>query len=282
MGADVLLDIQALSIASCTNGKLLVDALTLQVGQGKTVALVGTSGAGKSLTSLAVLGLLPESVCQTSGEILFCGQSMGILDKEQRRQLRNGQIAMIMQNPLSAFDPVFTVRSHFVETMRAHQVNISKREIEERACKALYEVGFPDAKAILDVYPFQLSGGMLQRVMIALALINAPQLLIADEATTDLDVVSQAHIIRLLCERKKHSGLSVLLITHDLSVAAFFADDVVVVDQGRVVEAGTVEQVFYRPQAAFTQQLLEAHHDLYRGVFEPLWSHMTKLQGIAL
>ena len=244
-----------------------MQGLSLCIPKARTLALVGTSGAGKSMTSLAIMRLLPQSIQQTGGTITLNGCDLATLSEEQMRQVRNTQVAMILQNPMSAFDPVFTIRSHFFETLRSHNgihgTGQNKKQMESLACNALRETGFPDPQAILKIYPFQMSGGMLQRVMIALALVNNPQLLIADEATTDLDVLSQANIIRLLRQRAQERHMSVLLITHDLSVAANFADDMVVVHQGEMIESGTVQNVMLRPQQPFTQQLVQAHLDLY-------------------
>lgn len=252
-------------------GKPLMRGLSLALPKARTVALVGTSGAGKSMTSLAIMGLLPDGIEQTGGSILYDGRDLKTCSAEQMRQMRNAQIAMIMQNPMSAFDPVFTIRSHFFETLRSHGTRQSKQAMEKMACQALHETGFPEPQAVLKIYPFQMSGGMLQRVMIALALVGQPQLLIADEATTDLDVLSQANIIRLLRQRTQERHMSVLLITHDLSVAAHFADDMVVVHQGEMVESGTVGDIMLRPQQPFTQALVQAHLDLYKGDFSALW-----------
>lgn len=255
------------------DGKTLMQGLSLRIPKQKTVALVGTSGAGKSMTSLAVMGLLPEGIRQTHGKIMLNERDLSTLNAEQFRQTRNTEMSMIMQNPMSAFDSVFTIRSHFFETMRSHTSlngagqKQNKKDMEMRACHALRETGFANPEAILKIYPFQMSGGMLQRVMIALALIDHPQLLIADEATTDLDVVSQAAIIRLLRQRTQERQMSVLLITHDLSVAANFADEMVVVHEGEMIETGSVQDIMHRPQQPFTQEFVRAHLDLYQGDF---------------
>lgn len=269
--SEFILEIDNLTIDVCQGSahhrRRLVDHLSLKVPQGKTVAIVGASGAGKSMTSLAVMGVLPNGIEQTGGDIVLKGKNLGNCSSEEMRMMRNSEVSMIMQNPMSAFDPVFTIRSHFSETLKSHDSQLNARDVNDKAHRALLETGFSNPQAILDIYPFQMSGGMLQRVMIALALISNPSLVIADEATTDLDVVSQAMIINLLRERREKLNLSVLLITHDLSVAANFADEVVVVHQGRVVEAGSVQSVYTNPQKPYTQQLLAAHLNLYQGVF---------------
>lgn len=244
----------------------LVDGLSLSIAPGKTLALVGESGAGKSLTALAVMHLLPPGVRQRSGRMCIAGRDVAACTPEDWRRLRNSVVSMIMQHPMSAFDPVWTIRAHFAETLRDHTPGLSGKAIEAKTLAALAEAGFSQPETVLDVYPFQMSGGMLQRVMIAIALLGNPLLLIADEATTDLDAVLQSRIVQLLRERKAARNLSMLLITHDLSVAAALADDVAVMHQGRVVESGPIAQVFAAPCAAYTRMLLAAHHALHGDV----------------
>jgi len=248
--------------------KRLVDGISLTLEQGRSLALVGESGAGKSLTSLAVMDLLPLGIVRASGRIVIGGRTLDGLSIEAKRQLRGGMVTMIMQNPMSAFDPVFTIRSHFAETLAAHDDGKSGRgSVAERARIALAEAGFPEPEAVLEAYPFQMSGGMLQRVMIALALVTGPELLIADEATTDLDAVSQKRVIDLLRREREKRNLSLLLITHDLSVAASLADDIAVMHQGKIVESGPAHTIFTAPQKAYTQKLINAHNRLYRSAF---------------
>lgn len=237
----------------------LVDGLTLTVHGGRAVALVGESGAGKSMTALAILGLLPPGIEQTGGEIIVNHQNLGGLDAEGRRRLRGNVVSMILQNPMSAFDPVFTIESHFRESVAPR----GRAETRREACEALRRAGFDDPGAILDLYPFQMSGGMLQRVMIALALIGRPEYLIADEATTDLDTAAQATTLAILKERRREGHLGQLIITHDLGVAAALADEVAVMRHGSLVEAGPVVDVFMNPREAYTRELLTAHRRLY-------------------
>lgn len=243
----------------------LVNSLDLTVPAGKVVALVGESGAGKSMTSLAVMDLLPRGIVRTGGEIVVNHQPVSGLDSEGKRRIRNRQVSMIMQNPMSAFDPIFKVGVHFHETLAAHGQGGGWWD---KAEQALREVGFDDAGGILDIYPFQMSGGMLQRVMIALALITDPQFLIADEATTDLDMVSQSRILSILKERQRCRHLGMLLITHDLSVAAYLADEVAVMRHGALVETGAVADIFFRPRHPYTRKLLDVHNNLYKNGFE--------------
>lgn len=247
--------------------KRLVNGISLTLEQGRALALVGESGAGKSLTSLAVMDLLPPGIVRSGGRIVISGLALDDLSAEDKRRLRGGKVAMIMQNPMSAFDPVFTIRSHFAETLAAHDdIAPGRGSVTERACAALSEAGFPEPEAILETYPFQMSGGMLQRAMIALALVTGPELLIADEATTDLDAVSQKWIVDLLRREREKRNLSLLLITHDLSVAASLADEIAIMRQGGIVENGRARDVFAAPQEAYTQKLINAHNRLYRGM----------------
>lgn len=248
----------------------LVDRLTLTIAGGDTVALVGESGAGKSMTSLAVMNLLPPGIARAGGEITVNHQPTSRLDAEGWRRLRNRDVAMIMQNPMSAFDPVFDIFSHFRETLRAHGEYRSRRAAFDRAEAALDEAGLENPGAALSLYPFQMSGGMLQRVMIGLALLLDPDFLVADEPTTDLDTVAQSRILRLLRERKRKRHLGMLLVTHDLSAAAFLADTVAVMRHGRLVEYGPAAEVFERPRHPYTRELLAAHRDLYGPRFRRL------------
>lgn len=245
----------------------LVDGLNLSIGGGESLALVGESGAGKSMTCLAILDLLPKGIRRISGNVFVNDHDVYAMEREKKRLLRCGAIGVIMQNPMSAFDPVFTVFSHFADTMKAGNggvagaENISSRQIRRRAMEAVKEVGLDGS--VLDAYPFQLSGGMLQRIMIALALVNDPEYLIADEPTTDLDVVSQKMILDLIRERCFARHLGLLLVTHDLSVAARMADSVTIMHRGKAVEAGPVREVFDRPEHAYTRELVAAHKRLY-------------------
>ena len=257
----------------------LVDSLSLTVDAGRVLAIVGESGAGKSMTSLAIMGLLPAGIRRTGGEIIVNDQPTSRLDAEGWRKLRSGTVAMILQNPMSAFDPVFTIGSHFHETVVSHEPSCGAGEVRRRAVAALAEVGFSDPRAILNIYPFQMSGGMLQRVMIALALIVNPTFLIADEATTDLDVVSQARILNLLRERSRERHLGMLMITHDLSVAAYLADEVAVMRKGRLVERASVAEIFANPRDPYTAELMEAHGKLYSDKFAGLLQSLGAVCG---
>jgi nickel transport system ATP-binding protein len=245
----------------------ILDRLTLEVSGGEALAVVGESGAGKSMTSLAIMGLLPQGIIRRGGEITVNHQPTSGMDRESRWRLRGRVAAMILQNPMSALDPVFTIGAHFAETLASHGEPSRGAAARERAAAALAEVGFDAPGTILGLYPFQMSGGMLQRVMIALALLLDPDFLIADEATTDLDTVSQAQILKILDARRRQRHLGLLLITHDLSVAAAVADRIAVMRHGRVVETGPLAEVFERPSHPYTRQLLQAHRNLYDSRF---------------
>lgn len=245
----------------------LVGPVDLTVERGQVVCLVGPSGCGKSLTCMALLDMLPDGVVRAAGSIRVNGQAVDGAPPERLRLLRGREAAYVLQNPASCFDPVFTIGAHFEETLAAHpsvvSANGTRPDWRAAALSALGEVGFADADAILRHYPFQMSGGMLQRVMIALALVLDVSLLIADEPTTDLDLPSQAHVLDLLDQVRRTRHMAILLVTHDLSVAARMADRMAVMRHGRVVEQGAARDLFTAPRHPYTRALLAAHHRLY-------------------
>jgi ABC-type dipeptide/oligopeptide/nickel transport system, ATPase component len=275
-----VLEIEHLRLVLSNGGRAIVDDLSFSVHGGATVALVGESGCGKTMTTMAVMGLLPPGIRRIGGTIVVDGQDVSQLSPEAYRRLRNERAAVVMQNPMSAFDPVLTIDRHFRETLASHGTE-DRGEIHARAAEALAEVGFDDPAAILALYPFQMSGGMLQRVMLAIALIASPPLVIADEATSDLDVLSQARILRLLkthCE-KHHSAL--LLITHDLSVAAGLADEVVLMKAGRLVEKSATRHFFQNPQTPYAQTLIALHRGMYTPRYRQAISLVKAREGKA-
>jgi nickel transport system ATP-binding protein len=274
MGA--FLEIKNLTIRGKRDGRILVDNLSFSLEKGRKLAIVGESGSGKTLTSLAILNLLPGGVDKVSGDIFINEKNTNSFTPDELRSLRNTMISMVLQNPISAFDPVISIRSHFVETMVSHDMQGTEKSIKEDALPALYEAGFDEPEPILDLYPFQMSGGMLQRVMVAMALITKPSLLIADEATTDLDVVSQSQVLDLIGERVKERGMALLLITHDLSVAAKLSDDIIVMRYGKVLETGPIKDVFNAPAHRYTSELLEAHLELYNERFVKFMTHLEE------
>jgi len=241
----------------------LVRGVSFSVPANRVVGLIGESGCGKSLTCLGILGLLPGNLRRTRGEVYLRGEAVHALSPDAMRRHRGRSVSVILQNPMSCFDAVQTIRQHVRETLASHGLGANGR-FREQAEAALQEVGFDEPGAILDLYPFQMSGGMLQRVMIALALLLEPPLLIADEPTTDLDAVAQATILDLLAALRERRGLSVLLVTHDLSVIARLADDVAVMREGVILEHGQVADIFSAPRHPYTASLLEAHHGLDR------------------
>ncbi len=262
-----LLEIRDLEIAfPMREGWLpVVRGVSLAVGRGEVVGLVGESGSGKTLTALAVLGLLPPPGRAIAGSIQLAGRSSGDgaagdllrLRPEALRRVRGGRIAMVFQEPATAFNPVYSIGFQIAEAVRAH-AQVSRAAAREETARLLDRVAFPDARRRLDDYPHQLSGGQRQRAMIAMALAGGPDLLLADEPTTALDVTLQAQILELLDELRRDLGLAVLLITHDLGVVAEACDRVVVMRAGRVVETAGVEELFRAPADPYTRELLAA------------------------
>ena len=230
--------------------------VSLTVRPGETVGVVGESGCGKSLTALSILGLLPpRRNCQRTGQILFEGRDLVTLSESEMRRVRGRHIGMIFQEPMSALDPVFTVGSQISETVRMH-FPVSRREADERAVAALASVGIPSARNCAAMYPMSLSGGMRQRVMIAMALVCEPKLLVADEPTTALDVTIQAQIMDLLLELGQRTGTAILFITHNLGLVAESCARMLTMYAGQVVEDGPVEPILNRPLHPYTAGLL--------------------------
>ena len=235
-----------------------VDDVSFDVPEGSTVCVVGESGCGKSVTSLSIMRLLPSPPGRIeSGEILFRGQNLLALSEREMRAIRGKKISMIFQEPMTSLNPVYTVGSQIIEAIRLHEP-CSRSEARKRAIDMLELVGIPSPETRVDAYPHQLSGGMRQRVMIAMALACQPDLLIADEPTTALDVTIQAQILDLLVRLQKKLGMSIILITHDLGIVAEIADHVVVMYAGRVVEQGSVADIFARPKHPYTRGLLRS------------------------
>lgn len=251
-----LLSVNDLSI-SYGNAIPLVEELNFTVRRGETVGLVGESGCGKSLTALAVMGLLSENLTIAGGSINLEGSNLTSLGQNALRHYRGNRMAMIFQEPLTALNPVMTIGAQVVEVLRAHQP-MSKAEAEKRAIELLTQVRIPDAAERFRDYPHRLSGGMRQRVVIAIAIACSPSLLIADEPTTALDVTVQAQILQLLKTLQREAELGLLLITHDLGVVRQVADRIVVMYAGSVVEEGPVHEVLDNPRHPYTAGLLAA------------------------
>jgi peptide/nickel transport system ATP-binding protein len=253
-----------------------VDGVSFDVYPGQTLGIVGESGCGKSITAHSILRIVEEPGRIIGGQILLRdadraapGARPGELDLislspngRQMRSIRTGVIAYVFQEPMSSFSPVHTIGDQITEAIRQHR-KVSKREARNRAIELLRRVGIPRAEQRMDEYAFQLSGGLRQRAMIAMALSCDPKLLIADEPTTALDVTTQAQILELLAELQEQNGMAIILITHNLGVVAEMADDVVVMYLGRVVEEGPVEQIFYTPKHPYTRLLLKSIPSVY-------------------
>jgi peptide/nickel transport system ATP-binding protein len=236
-----------------------VDGVSFTVEAGEVVGIVGESGSGKSVTSLSILRLIPEPPGRIlpGSSVRFKGEELVTASEDRLRQIRGNDIAMIFQEPMTSLNPVYTVGAQIMEALRLHR-GLGKREARERAIELLRMVGIADPEARVDAYPHQLSGGMRQRVMIAMALSCEPDLLIADEPTTALDVTIQAQILELLRDLQQRLGMAMILITHDLGVVAQVCDRVLVMYAGEVVEEGSVEQIFRNPRHPYTQGLLQA------------------------
>lgn len=252
-----VLSVSDLSIRFHGRGRdlLAVRGVNLDVSKGEIVALVGESGSGKSVTAMAALRLLPSSASVT-GSIRVCGLEVEKLSGEELRRLRGGDVGVVFQEPMTAMNPVFTVGWQVAEAVRMHSSGVSKKEAWERAGDLLKLAGIPDAGRRLHQYPYELSGGLCQRVMIAMAISCDPPLLIADEATTALDVTVQAEILDLLRELRDRLGVAMLVITHNMGVVADIADRVAVMHRGVIVEAAETRQLFEEPTTAYTTQLL--------------------------
>ena len=237
-----------------------VNGMSFTVEAGEMFGLVGESGCGKSVTGLAVLRAIPSPGRIENGRIIFAGEDVMAKSEEELQELRGGRIAMIFQDPTASLNPVFTAGNQISRQIRQHN-EMSKKEAKARAIEIFEEVGLPDPERIYDAYPHELSGGMKQRVMIAMGLASGAELLIADEPTTALDVTIQAQILSLLSDLRQIEGLSILLITHDLGVVAETCDHVAVAYAGRIVESGAVGDVLYQTKHPYTQGLMAALPD---------------------
>jgi len=258
------------------NGRITraVDALDLSVGHGCTLGLVGESGCGKSVTTLAVMGLLPKASTEVEGSIRFEGLDLLQVPDQTLRDLRGNRLAMIFQEPMTSLNPSFTVGDQIIETILRHRGG-RRKDARRRAFELLRRVHIPSPERRIDEYPHKFSGGMRQRVMIAMALACDPKLLIADEPTTALDVTLQAQILDLMRELKAESGAAIILITHDLGVVAEVCDEVAVMYAGEIVERATVDDLFAAPQHPYTVGLLGSIPRLDRRT-----SHLATIEGM--
>lgn len=233
----------------------LLDNLCFKVEEGKALGVVGESGCGKSMTSLSLMRLLPDAAVVQGGEILLEGQNLLSMPADEMRKIRGNKLAMIFQEPMTALNPVLTIGQQIGESLLLHHPELKQSEVEQRVLQALTEVGIAAPKTRIHQYPHEFSGGMRQRVMIAMAMINRPALLIADEPTTALDVTIQAQILDIMRRLKSASG-SLMIITHNLGIVAEICEEVVVMYAGRAIERGTLQEIFNRPLHPYTKGLM--------------------------
>jgi peptide/nickel transport system ATP-binding protein len=264
-----LLEVSNLTVAF--GPKTVVDGISFTIAPGETLGLVGESGSGKSATSLALLRLLPPTAT-ISGEIRFAGEPILTLIEPEMRRLRGSRIAMIFQEPMTALNPVMRIGNQIAEALLAHHPRTPRAETSARVLAAMHEVGLPDPETRLRDFPHQFSGGQRQRILIAMALINRPALLIADEPTTALDVTVQAQILDLLKTLRQTHNLAILFISHDLAVVSQIASRVAVLQHGRLVETAGTATLFRNPQHPYTRRLLASAPTMQTDRNQPLAS----------
>ena len=260
---DVVLSVKDLRVNFRAYGGLVkaVRGISFDLHRGETLAIVGESGSGKSVSIRAIMGILANNAIIESGEILYDGMDLTKVKEEDFHHIRGNRIGLIFQDPLSALNPIMKIGQQITEVLHLHN-KMTKEEARERALELMRAVGIPDVERRIEQYPFQFSGGMRQRIVIAIALAGDPEILICDEPTTALDVTVQAKILELINQIKKDRNLSVIFITHDLGVVANMADRVNVMYAGKVVETGTVEEIFFEPAHPYTWALLSSMTDL--------------------
>lgn len=251
-----------------------VDRISYQVAQGEVLGIVGESGSGKSVSSLAIMGLIDHTGRVSAESLQFENTDLLTLESKAKRQLIGADVAMIFQDPMTSLNPAYTVGFQIMEALKTHEGG-TKKARKDRTLELLRLVGIPDPESRIDVYPHQLSGGMSQRVMIAMAIACQPKLLIADEPTTALDVTIQAQIMELLLELQKKECMSLILITHDLALVAEAADRIIVMYAGQIVEEGTAKDIFREPKHPYTQALLRSLPEFVEGK-----SRLESLQGV--
>jgi peptide/nickel transport system ATP-binding protein len=269
MDSAPLLEIDDLSISF--NRHPAVRNISFQIGTGETLGLVGESGSGKSATSLALLRLLPANA-EVTGKIIFAGENLLSISDDAMRRRRGRDLAMIFQEPMTALNPVMTVGAQIAEALAVHHPELSRKHIENRTLEAMREVALPEPERRWRDFPHQFSGGQRQRILIAMALINRPRLLIADEPTTALDVTVQAQILLLLNDLRRTHNLSMLFISHDLTVVSQIADRVAVMQRGEIVEEAPTQLLFQHPQHPYTRSLLASAPTMTTDRLRPLVS----------
>ncbi|WP_134079794.1 dipeptide ABC transporter ATP-binding protein [Haemophilus haemolyticus] len=271
-----LLDVKELSVhfGDKNTPFKAVDRINYQVAQGEVLGIVGESGSGKSVSSLAIMGLIDHPGRVSAESLQFENTDLLTLESKAKRQLIGADVAMIFQDPMTSLNPAYTVGFQIMEALKTHEGG-TKKARKDRTLELLRLVGIPDPESRIDVYPHQLSGGMSQRVMIAMAIACRPKLLIADEPTTALDVTIQAQIMELLLELQKKECMSLILITHDLALVAEAADRIIVMYAGQIVEEGTAKDIFREPKHPYTQALLRSLPEFAEGK-----SRLESLQGV--
>ena len=271
-----LLDVKELSVhfGDKNTPFKAVDRISYQVAQGEVLGIVGESGSGKSVSSLAIMGLIDHPGRVSAESLQFENTNLLTLDSKAKRQLIGADVAMIFQDPMTSLNPAYTVGFQIMEALKTHEGG-TKKARKDRTLELLKLVGIPDPESRIDVYPHQLSGGMSQRVMIAMAIACRPKLLIADEPTTALDVTIQAQIMELLLELQKKECMSLILITHDLALVAEAADRIIVMYAGQIVEEGIAKDIFREPKHPYTQALLRSLPEFAEGK-----SRLESLQGV--
>ncbi len=271
-----LLDVKELSVhfGDKNTPFKAVDRISYQVAQGEVLGIVGESGSGKSVSSLAIMGLIDHPGRVSAKSLQFENTNLLTLESKAKRQLIGADVAMIFQDPMTSLNPAYTVGFQIMEALKTHEGG-TKKARKDRTLELLRLVGIPDPESRIDVYPHQLSGGMSQRVMIAMAIACRPKLLIADEPTTALDVTIQAQIMELLLELQKKECMSLILITHDLALVAEAADRIIVMYAGQIVEEGTAKDIFREPKHPYTQALLRSLPEFAEGK-----SRLESLQGV--
>ena len=242
---------------SAPEGHDAVKGISFSVGDGEIIGMVGESGSGKTVTAMAVSGLLPEGAAECSGSICLDGLDLLNCTSEELRQRQGTDLAVVFQEPMTSLDPVMKIGPQVEESLRIHTKKTAK-ERKEAALAAMAEAELPDPEVLYEKYPHELSGGMLQRVMIAAAIISRPRLLLADEPTTALDVTIQAQILQLLKKINREFGTSILFISHNLNVVRKLCSQIVVMNKGAIVERGSTDQIFYHPQEEYTRRLIAA------------------------
>ena len=252
-----MLEIQDLHVKFHTRDREAVAGVSLSIGAGEIVGLVGESGSGKTVTAMSVAGLLPRKQCDYSGRILLDGAELLHADRRELRNIQGREIGVVFQEPMSALDPLMKIGPQVEEVLRVH-TRMKREERRRLALEAMAAAELPEAEAVYEKYPHQLSGGMLQRAMIAAAVVARPKLLLLDEPTTALDVTIQAQILELLKKLNRESGMSMLFISHDLNVVRKLCGRVAVMQRGLLVEEGEAREVFYNPKHPYTRRLIAA------------------------